>query len=131
MRITVSVAMYFLPHVSTRVTLLDLCLEEGEDPRQQPVNQRCDGKRLECPALRFADHLGAIEELLYGAYDADQRRVFEHGDEVVTGGRNDHSHCLGEDDTPHRLPCAHAEGVCGLRLATPDRLNPGAKDLGH
>src|SRR5918998_590313 len=109
-----------LPHVARLEPLLEPRLEVGEDAREDPVDKGRDHQRLQILEVLAADLRGAEKELL-DAGEANERGVFDHGDELVARGR--------DDDPPHRLRPRHPQRLRGLDLPVPDRLDAGAEDL--
>src|SRR5918995_2111630 len=117
-----------LPHVARLEPLFEPCLEVGEDARKEPVDKGRDHQRLQALEVLAADLRGAEKELLE-ADDANERGVFDHGDELVARRRDDDPYGLRQHYAPHSLRPRHTQGLRGLDLLVPDRLDAGAEDL--
>src|SRR3712207_6635332 len=119
-----------VPHVAFRESPLESCLGVREEVRERPVDKGCDHQRLQVLEV-LAPDLRRAEEQFLGADDTNERRVLDHGCELVARRRDDHPDRLGQHDPAHGLRPRHAQCMRSLGLPVPYRLDASAEDLRH
>jgi len=65
------------------------------------------------------------------ADDRRDRRTFQHVDEIISGGRDDDPHGLGQDNSTEHLARWHADRLGRFGLSLVDTVQSGPNDLGH
>src|SRR4030065_157776 len=94
-------------------------LQESFQPRrdngQEPVKNCCNDEHFHEFAVLAGKTVSSIGHLP-NAHKRDQRRIFLHGDELVGNIRDDHAHCLRQDDPTQNLNTIHPDGFGGFAL---------------
>jgi len=99
--------------------------ENGSRITQGEVNPRGHEAKADVIVSGHGQHAIDLRQLDHRDNGHD-RRVLEHGDEIVGDWRDHHTNGLRQYDVLKGLPAAHAQRQCSFGLAARDGLDAGA-----
>src|SRR5262249_7655691 len=109
---------------------LGVARQARERIADREVERGHDAEDLEGQECLLHEDLPGPRQLDVAQHRHD-RGVLDQPDGQPHRGRDHDADRLGEDDPPHDLEVAEAEGPGAVPLVPADRLDPGPHDLGH